>query len=68
MIMTSKFLAATVSGLAALATASGAFAQAGPAAAAPAVTHGAADRRRLHLLEPTRRRRPRRSARPSTRA
>jgi Skp family chaperone for outer membrane proteins len=40
--MTSKFLAATVSGLAALATASGAFAQAAPAApAAPAVTHGA---------------------------
>ena len=42
--MTSKFLAATVSGLAALATASGAFAQAAPAAApaAPAVTHGPA--------------------------
>uniref|UniRef100_B0SZ12 Outer membrane chaperone Skp (OmpH) n=1 Tax=Caulobacter sp. (strain K31) TaxID=366602 RepID=B0SZ12_CAUSK len=39
--MTSKFLAATVSGLAALATASGAFAQAAPAAA-PAVTHGPA--------------------------
>ena len=39
--MTSKFLAATVSGLAALATASGAFAQAAPPAAAPAVTHGA---------------------------
>lgn len=43
MSMTSKFLAATVSGLAALATASGAFAQAAaPAApAAPAITHGA---------------------------
>ena len=39
--MTSKFLAATVSGLAALATASGAFAQAA-APAAPAVTHGPA--------------------------
>ncbi len=41
--MTSKFLAATVSGLAALATASGAFAQATPptAPAAPPVTHGA---------------------------
>jgi outer membrane protein len=41
--MTSKFLAATVSGLAALATASGAFAQAVPPTgpAAPAVTHGA---------------------------
>jgi outer membrane protein len=38
--MTSKFLAATVSGLAALATASGAFAQAAPPAAPP-VTHGA---------------------------
>jgi outer membrane protein len=38
--MTSKFLAATVSGLAALATASGAFAQAA-APAAPPVTHGA---------------------------
>ena len=37
--MTSKLLAATVSGLAALATASGAFAQAAPAA--PPVTHGA---------------------------
>ena len=41
MSMTSKFLAATVSGLAALATASGAFAQAA-APAAPAVTHGPA--------------------------
>jgi outer membrane protein len=41
MSMTSKFLAATVSGLAALATASGAFAQAAPAAAPP-VTHGPA--------------------------
>jgi outer membrane protein len=40
MSMTSKFLAATVSGLAALATASGAFAQATPPAAPP-VTHGA---------------------------
>jgi outer membrane protein len=40
MSMTSKFLAATVSGLAALATASGAFAQAA-APAAPPVTHGA---------------------------
>ena len=42
--MTSKFLAATVSGLAALATASGAFAQTAPAAApaAPTVTHGPA--------------------------
>jgi outer membrane protein len=39
--MTSKFLAATVSGLAALATASGAFAQAA-APAAPPVTHGPA--------------------------
>jgi outer membrane protein len=38
--MTSKLLAATVSGLAALATASGAFAQAAPPAAPP-VTHGA---------------------------
>ena len=38
--MTSKFLVATVSGLAALATASGAFAQAA-APAAPPVTHGA---------------------------
>jgi len=38
--MTSKLLAATVSGLAALATASGAFAQAA-APAAPPVTHGA---------------------------
>jgi Skp family chaperone for outer membrane proteins len=38
--MTSKLLAATVSGLAALATASGAFAQAAPPAA-PTVTHGA---------------------------
>jgi outer membrane protein len=43
MSMTSKFLAATVSGLAALATASAAFAQATPptAPAAPPVTHGA---------------------------
>ena len=41
MSMTSKFLAATVSGLAALATASGAFAQAAPPAAPP-VTHGPA--------------------------
>ncbi|KQY28158.1 outer membrane chaperone Skp [Caulobacter sp. Root1455] len=39
--MTSKFLAATVSGLAALATASGAFAQAAPPAAAPPISHGA---------------------------
>jgi Skp family chaperone for outer membrane proteins len=38
--MTSKFLAATVSGLAALATASGAFAQAAPPAAPP-INHGA---------------------------
>jgi len=38
--MTSKLIAATVSGLAALATASGAFAQAA-APAAPPVTHGA---------------------------
>ncbi|WP_165186897.1 OmpH family outer membrane protein [Caulobacter soli] len=38
--MTSKFFAATVSGLAVLATASGAFAQAAPPAAPP-VTHGA---------------------------
>src|SRR4051812_33706231 len=46
MSMTSKFLAATVSGLAAIAVASGAFAQAAaplkPAApAAPSITHGA---------------------------
>jgi Skp family chaperone for outer membrane proteins len=41
MSMTSKFLAATASGFAALAMASGAFAQAAaPAAAAPPVTHG----------------------------
>ena len=43
MSMTSKFFAATASGLAALAMASGAFAQAAPPAgpAAPPVTHGA---------------------------
>jgi outer membrane protein len=43
MSMTSKFFAATATGLAALAMASGAFAQAAPpAAAAPTVSHGPA--------------------------
>ncbi|MBC7667598.1 OmpH family outer membrane protein [Caulobacter sp. DWR2-3-1b2] len=39
--MTSKFFAATASGLAALTMASGAFAQTAPPTAAPTVTHGA---------------------------